>query len=726
MPGEARTPESPLDLTRAFRIADWTVRPDLNRLTRGDESLAIEPRVMRVLVSLAERPREVWTREELLEEVWGDVVIQEEALTHAISRLRRAFGDSARESRFIETIPKRGYRLIAPLSADPASSGERGEPAEGRDAGRSTGPPARDVGRGRLRAWALASVPLLVALVLAAQWLLGTDRSGGGAGRSHAILEGMPFTSYPGEESMPAVSPDGASVVFVRCAGEGKAQELFLAGRGGEAPRQLTDTPEAETWPRWAPDGDRVLFLRGSVTSTAVVVLSLADEREEVVFESAVPVGVGGADWLPSGDRLVLAVRKVAGGPCSLELFTLATGESKPLRSEPNAPGGDLHPVCAPDGERVAFVSSDLLGQRDIYCLDSLDGPPRRLTFGEGQIRGLDWTADGRSVIFSSGTAFAGEFRLWCVDVESGVKTWLPTRGQRSVCPSTAKGQDVLVYAEETYRRQVLRAPVEAGVEPEPLAPSSHSEYDAHYSPSGTRIAFVSTRTGHPEIFVGDRDGGAIRQVTSLRGPNPEFLQWSPDERYLAFDLMDGSRSAVHLTDVASGETRAATRSNTDEILHSWSRDGRSLYLRTLVRGEWRSVRASLETGELEEVLPHCTYMVAEEPGGGSLVFVRAGSRAVWRVSLGTREEVKVVEIDAGIMECYWKMLDAGLFFYRRTEEGPVLALHDLATGGSRIVCPLPQGRPGLLDVAPDGRSLLYDRVELAETDLVCVEPFQP
>jgi DNA-binding winged helix-turn-helix (wHTH) protein len=102
-----------------FRLGEWTVHPSLNRVARDDRWVQVEPRVMHVLVCLASRPGAVFSREDLLEAVWTDVIVCEEALTRTISELRRIFHDDPRESRYIETIRKGGYRLIASVSPLP-------------------------------------------------------------------------------------------------------------------------------------------------------------------------------------------------------------------------------------------------------------------------------------------------------------------------------------------------------------------------------------------------------------------------------------------------------------------------------------------------------------------------------------------------------------------------------------------------------------------------------
>jgi DNA-binding winged helix-turn-helix (wHTH) protein/TolB-like protein/Tfp pilus assembly protein PilF len=108
-------------------IGDWSVEPALDALQRGGESVRLEPKAMELLVALASRPGEVVSREELLSTVWPGVVVGDEALSQAVTKLRKALGDDVRAPTYIETISKRGYRLIAPVK--PLATGPAAETA---------------------------------------------------------------------------------------------------------------------------------------------------------------------------------------------------------------------------------------------------------------------------------------------------------------------------------------------------------------------------------------------------------------------------------------------------------------------------------------------------------------------------------------------------------------------------------------------------------------------
>jgi adenylate cyclase len=104
-----------------LRIGNWVVAPSLNSICSRGRTVRLEPKVMGVLLCLAKHPGETLSKEELFQAVWPNVVVTEDVLKRCIAELRRAFDDDAREPRIIETISKRGYRLVAPVTARSAS-----------------------------------------------------------------------------------------------------------------------------------------------------------------------------------------------------------------------------------------------------------------------------------------------------------------------------------------------------------------------------------------------------------------------------------------------------------------------------------------------------------------------------------------------------------------------------------------------------------------------------
>ena len=108
----------------SLRVGDWTVEPDLNQLSARGKAVKIEPKAMEVLLHLARRPGQVTSRDELLTQVWPGLVVGDASLTQVIIKLRKALGDDPDRPTYIETLTKKGYRLVAPVLplAEPAAS----------------------------------------------------------------------------------------------------------------------------------------------------------------------------------------------------------------------------------------------------------------------------------------------------------------------------------------------------------------------------------------------------------------------------------------------------------------------------------------------------------------------------------------------------------------------------------------------------------------------------
>ena len=101
---------------RRLQVGAWTVDAESGLLTQGETSVRVRPKAMDLLLALAERPGDLWSKAPLIARVWPDVVVSDVSLSVLVVELRKVLGDNPKSPVFIETIPRRGYRLIAPVS----------------------------------------------------------------------------------------------------------------------------------------------------------------------------------------------------------------------------------------------------------------------------------------------------------------------------------------------------------------------------------------------------------------------------------------------------------------------------------------------------------------------------------------------------------------------------------------------------------------------------------
>ena len=117
-----------IDRSTTFLLGDWLIEPTLSRISRGEEIVRIDPRNMDVLVLLASRAGEVLSQTEIEKGVWGNVIVTSSSVYQAIAQLRRALGETKSNPKYIETIARRGYRLVARVRMEPESPALGKEP----------------------------------------------------------------------------------------------------------------------------------------------------------------------------------------------------------------------------------------------------------------------------------------------------------------------------------------------------------------------------------------------------------------------------------------------------------------------------------------------------------------------------------------------------------------------------------------------------------------------
>lgn len=114
---EIRNMNEQNDLQNGFYLENWYIEPHLGNVTGEHRTVRLEPKIMDVLVCMAERQGEVIKKEDFFRKTWSDVNVTPHVLARAISEIRRTFHDEPHNPRFIQTVPKIGYRLIAHVSA---------------------------------------------------------------------------------------------------------------------------------------------------------------------------------------------------------------------------------------------------------------------------------------------------------------------------------------------------------------------------------------------------------------------------------------------------------------------------------------------------------------------------------------------------------------------------------------------------------------------------------
>src|SRR5262245_46689962 len=232
-----------------------------HELRRSGVRIKIQDQPFLILVKLLERPGQLVTREELRSALWKDdtFVDFDTGLNTAVKRLRDVLGDSAESPAFIETLPKLGYRFVAPVQVSPPAS-----PSTPASAQRESPHSGNKL---LWRRWFAVTGLLLVAATATILYLRSRSSA------ASTGVEVVPLTGIDEMEGFPAFSPDGNQVTFSSGGEHPGGDGIYTMLIGSERPLRLTSDPR-DCCPAWSPDGRAVAFARGRVGAYTIYTVS--------------------------------------------------------------------------------------------------------------------------------------------------------------------------------------------------------------------------------------------------------------------------------------------------------------------------------------------------------------------------------------------------------------------------------------------------------------------
>ncbi len=671
---------------QAFLLGEWRVEPSLNqitRLARGSAPQRITPKAMEVLVVLTARVGELVTREELLASVWSGVHVQEEVLTRAIADLRKALDDDRKDPRYIETIPKRGYRVVARVQ------------------GVSCARPVR-------RSLSLWGGAVIAAAAVASVLAWG---SRDGDLEQALALEGRPLTTLPGREIQPALSPDGTRVAFVWQGASGDNWDVYVKPLAGESLTRLTQGPDVDLSPSWSPDGKRIAFARypamGECRILEVDALGGTERDLGSCGKSQNPDLV----WSPDGRFLAFSDRESDSESFGIYLLALESGEKRKLVSPEGQHWGDKDPAFSPDSRWVAFTRSVSMNTQDVYRIEVDGGEPERLTFDGREVRGAAFTTDGKLVVSS---ARSGALGLWSLPLGEGRPVRLVFAGGTPRAPEVGSRGELLF--EERWRDSDIEA-LGLGApdaSPEPVPVSTHEDREPALSPDSSRIAFVSSRSGTPEIWVSDASGGNARRLTSFGGPQVGAPSWSPDGRSIVFDARPAGHADLFLISIDGGTPTPIAPSPSNEVAPVFSPEGSEVLFGSDRSGKWQ-----IWSSEKNEPLTSDGGYVGRFSRDRTLYFSKFDSPGLHRLDLKSGVESKVEGTELLADGLAWTFDESGLLFLGFEAMEVRLLRWDASSNATSSLRTVDADPTGGLAHDPARKRLLFTRIVRSESDLV-------
>jgi Tol biopolymer transport system component/DNA-binding winged helix-turn-helix (wHTH) protein len=630
--------EKSLLSSRVTRFGVFQVNVAARELRKHGVRVRLPGQPFCILSMLLEKSGEIVTREEMRQRLWAsDTFVDfEHSLNSAIKKLRAALGDSPENSRYIETVPRVGYRFIAPVSVLDSRQMENAAQAVAPEAERlavhSPVPRGLTPGPGEIGPSSkaehkesflfLQSKPFLVvvatAALLGAVYLLrptvapprvirirqvthiGTveahqnlvtdgprlyfrDRASGTRSLKYVATEGGEVYLLPNSSAdfdIHGISPDGAGLLVGSVAIQGD-NPIWVLPTGGGSPRRLGNTMSIDS--EWSPDGRRLAYM----TANSGVYLANADGSESRKLAD-VPGTPYCPRWSPDSLRLRFAVIRSETGPIDLwEVATDGRGGAHPLLPGWGKPESQWGGSWSSNG-KYYFFSSSVQGVKCVWALrektdwwHKVSWVPAQLTSGPISYSLPQTSRDGKT-LFVVGEERRGELLRY--DLKSrAFAPFLPKFSVDHVSFSKdGQWMTYVLYPEGTLWRSRLD-----GTESLQLCLAPARAYLPRWSPDGEWIAFVGVPAlgEPPKLYRVRADGLSAPEELLRQGAEGWSLDWLPNGNAIIFGRA-GATEAPEAADIATLDLKTrkmeALPGSQGMQAPQWSPDGRYLAARTV------------------------------------------------------------------------------------------------------------------------------------------------
>jgi Tol biopolymer transport system component/DNA-binding winged helix-turn-helix (wHTH) protein len=701
-------------LLRVVRFGAFEADLRTGELRKNGIRLKFGGQPFQVLAILLERPGDVVTREELQNRLWPDTFVDvEHNLNTAVNKIREVLGDSADIPRFIETLPRRGYRFIGtvepktysatPIKADP-------------------GPHAYKLAF-KIAAGLLTIGVFAVCAFFVYQWLSPKPQP------ESAQLNAAPFTALLGEEESPALSPDGSRIAFAWNGDPpsgAKGFDLYVKAIGSETLLRLTQHPSEWISATWSPDATQIAFHRIAGADSGIYIVPALGGPERKIQSTHIPLPwafTSGISWSSDGKWIAFSDVRQDNG---LEGIYLISPETSQVTEIQRAPGciSEHTPAFTHKGDRLAYWCSRSFNNHALYSLSVQDGKPKFISVFRGFRRGLTWSADDQALIYSmSGTGY--EWQLAEVNVANGLVKGLRLAGNVEFPTASPKGQ--LAFTAKSDRLNICRKDLlHLDSPPIELVPSTQRQHSPVYSPNGRQIAFASDRAGITGVWIGNEDGRNVVQISNPRdwSGSPD---WSPDGKMIAFDSRPQDQWEINVADLAERTPRKLNTDVSNIYAPRWSRDGKWIYFVSAQAGVQRIYRCPSSGGQALLLSKDDFALRPQESLDGSTVYFMGGAEGLVLKKLELVQGVPGPEavVDGFPTEgAAWTIAAGGIYFVP-VKARKSLRFFDFST---RLVRPVFEAEKpfwGVLSLSPDGRWLIYSQLAEANSDIMLINDFR-
>jgi Tol biopolymer transport system component/DNA-binding winged helix-turn-helix (wHTH) protein len=567
-----------------IRFGEFAASPETGELYRNGTKIKLQGQPFEILSLLLKRPGRIVTREELRRQLWpSDTFVGfEHGLNAAVNRLREALEDSAEEPRFIETVPRRGYRFVAPIEA-----GHSVDPA----AEVTQGPPGKSGRQSRVVRLALLFGVIVAAAGAGFFAYERTSTPPTGVQRSLTRL-----TFDDGLQSEPTWSPDGRYIAY--SSDRGGKFDIWVQQVSGGDPVKITKGLANNWQPDWSPDGKYIAYRSEEGEGGIYIVPALGGaglERKIASFGNY-------PRWSPDSSQILFQTIGFGLG-CGLYMVGLDGNPPRPIRTDLTDGMWAISAAWHPDGERISIWVWEIkpsampifwtapveggaaikteIGPEILKTAEAVAGSGMS-AWAESDFK-FSWARSGTAIYFER--TFRGARNIWRMRIDpqtlkavaiERLTTGTDLHTDFSASPDGSK----MAFAGESRRVQAWMFPFDAkrgriSGAGRPVTSPGMEAWETSISRDGLRLAFLAKRSGRWELWEKSLADGSETPIAADDSYVRTEPQWSPDGMRLGYVRMKTSTGEIQavIWSKTQGEEPITAPSQLGLFVFDWSAD---------------------------------------------------------------------------------------------------------------------------------------------------------
>jgi Tol biopolymer transport system component/DNA-binding winged helix-turn-helix (wHTH) protein len=699
-------------------------------LRKDGRRIRLQAQPFQLLAMLIENAGEVVLRDEVCRALWQtDTFVDfDHSVAAAVNKIREALGDSVENPRFVETLPKRGYRFIGKIKPEAPLIIPIAKPPQSVEL---LPVPAADARSARKWTWSLAGVVVVVAAALLFVWL--ARKPGNSPRDAHLNFQAMtmvPFTSYPGLETAPSFSPDGSRIAFAWDNGtdnrSGRPKyDLYVKAIGSETLLRLTNHPSDWISSTWSPDGTQIAFHRLAADDNGIYVVPALGGPERKLIATHTPYAAAAPiSWSPDGRWIGYGDKGSSGPGDRASLLNVATLEIHEFPHDPDCrheadltfshSGHELAMVCVHNTTGFEYLITDLKGKSK-----------RSLTTRHEFPFGLAWSADDQSLIVAAATAEGDG--LYEIRVADGAVHKFP--GIAGEWPTISRdGHKLALSASDnqvSIWRKDLQHPEAAAVQ---MYSSTRPQRASQYSPDGKHVAFDSERSGPWSVWIADSDGSNLVRI-SQQAP-AMFPRWSPDSRQIVFQRLDEQSGlwGAYTADISDRAPRKLETNIHEMAYPYWSHDGKWIYFLGYEGNGHQLYRCPAAGGNATLLVDSIELTAAMDSVNSQILYfpARWGDTNMLMLALdrpGAKPQ-EVPEMPKISNHSQLEVVAGGIYF--SPQDNPrSICFYDFSTKRTRERFRVEKDLAEGISISPDGRDMLFSQIDENNAGIMLVDHFR-